>query len=470
MKNFYLNNMNRLLGAGLVALIILAGCERSVDGLSEPGFTQSPNVFIDGFSSGLEYLPFADSKQTAFSVDNQTTFDNSSASMRFDVPNFGDPGGAYAGAIFKDLNGGRDLTGYNALTFYAKATKAATINEIGFGQDFEGNEFQVSISNLRISTGWEKFIIPFPDASRLTQESGMFWFAEGPENNDGYTFWIDELKFENLSTIAQLRPFINDARDDTGAVFVGQNLNFNGVGVTVNTVERGDVTVNASTNYFTFNSTNTSVANIDENGVTIVGEGSSTITAQLGDVNAEGSINVTSVNLAPTPTRDAGNVISIFSDGYTNVPVDYYNGFFNGDGQTTLGGTGEGGGDVNVNGNRIINYTQLNFVGIGMFQNVSPIDATEMTHLHVDIFVNEPVDPGDFIRLQLLNSVGNGETSGSYTLNSNVLPEGQWSVGLDIPLSSFTGLNDRSEIGLLFFISDNTISNIYVDNIYFYKN
>lgn len=462
--------MNRLLGAGLVALIVLAGCERSVDGLSEPGFTQNPNVFIDGFSSGLDYLPFADSKQTAFSVDNQTTFDNSSASMRFDVPNFGDPGGAYAGAIFKDLNGGRDLTGYNALTFYAKATKAATINEIGFGQDFEGNEFQVSISNLRISTGWEKFIIPFPDASRLTQESGMFWFAEGPENNDGYTFWIDELKFENLSTIAQLRPFINDARDDTGAVFVGQNLNFNGVGVTVNTVERGDVTVNASTNYFTFNSTNTSVANIDENGVTIVGEGSSTITAQLGDVNAEGSINVTSVNLAPTPTRDASNVISIFSDAYTNVPVDYYNGFFNGDGQTTLGGTGEGGGDVNVNGNRIINYTQLNFVGIGTFQNVSPIDATEMTHLHVDIFVNEQVDPGDFIRLQLLNSVGNGETSGSYTLNSNVLPEGQWSVGLDIPLSSFTGLNDRSEIGLLFFISDNTISNIYVDNIYFYKN
>lgn len=465
-----MNYSNRILSACLLALLVVAGCERSVDGLEEPTLTQNPEVFIDGFSSGLDYLPFADSKQNAFSVDNQTTFDNSTASMRFDVPNFGDPGGPYAGAIFKDLNGGRDLSAYNALTFYAKATKAATINEIGFGQDFEGNEFQVSISNLRISTGWEKYIIPIPDASRLTQESGMFWFAEGPENNDGYTFWIDELKFENLSTLAQVRPFINNSRNDTGAVFVGQNLSFNGVGVTVNTVERGDVTVNAAINYFSFNSTNTSVASVDENGVTIVGAGSSTVTAQLGNVNAEGSINVTSVDLAPTPTRDAANVISIFSDAYTNVPVDYYNGFFTPDGQTTLGGAAADGADVNVNGNRVINYTLLNFVGIGFFNNVSSIDATEMTHLHVDILVNEEVDPGDFIRLQLLNSVGNGETSGSYTLNSNVLTEGQWSVGLDIPLTSFTGLNDRSALGLLFFITDNTISNIYVDNIYFYKN
>jgi hypothetical protein len=40
----------------------------------------------------------------------------------------------------------------------------------------------------------DKVIIPIPDASKLTLEKGMFWYAEGPENGNGYTFWIDELK------------------------------------------------------------------------------------------------------------------------------------------------------------------------------------------------------------------------------------------------------------------------------------
>jgi hypothetical protein len=34
-------------------------------------------------------------------------------------------------------------------------------------------------------------------------ERGLFWYAEGAENGKGYTFWIDELKFEKLGTIAQ---------------------------------------------------------------------------------------------------------------------------------------------------------------------------------------------------------------------------------------------------------------------------
>ena len=41
----------------------------------------------------------------------------------------------------------------------------------------------------------------------------MFWYAEGPENGDGYTFWIDELKYEKLGTIAQPRPAIFGGED-----------------------------------------------------------------------------------------------------------------------------------------------------------------------------------------------------------------------------------------------------------------
>jgi len=456
-------------------MFIALACERSVDGLEEPGFTENPDVFIDGFSSGLNYLPFADSDQDAFSVDTDDTYNNTAASMRFDVPNVGDPEGGYAGAIFRDENGGRNLTSYNALTFYAKGTVAGTLNEIGFGQDFGENEFIVSLNNTKLTTNWEQYVVPIPDASNLTAEQGLLWYAEGPEDGDGYSFWLDEVKFENLEDLAQPRPVIQNGEEVTQTSFIGANVAITGLNYTANTVTPDgvavDVTVNAAPAYYTFFSSDPSVATVNEEGqISVVGEGTSEITASLAGNDAQGKLIVESIgefSPAPTPTEASENVISVFSDAYDNVPVDYYNGFFNGDGQTTQGGTGPGGADITVNGDGVINYTDLNFVGIGAFQNVPSIDASSMTHFSVDIYVNEEVESGDFIRLQLINSVGSNESSGSVTINSNTLLENDW-VSLDIPLANFGGLSDRSQIGLIFFISDATISDIYVDNIYFY--
>jgi len=144
-------------------LVVVIGCDREISNEAVlTTFSNNPAVFLDGFSSGLQYYPFGGSKLEAFSVDTQTKYQGTS-SMRFDVPNVGDPTGAYAGAIFRDDNGGRNLTKYDALTFWIKATKSATINEIGFGQDFGENKYQASLQNLRVSTGWTKFTIPIPD-------------------------------------------------------------------------------------------------------------------------------------------------------------------------------------------------------------------------------------------------------------------------------------------------------------------
>ena len=46
------------------------------------------------------------------------------ASMRFDVPNVNDADGAYAGGAFFTTVG-RDLSGYDALTFWAKSVQSA---------------------------------------------------------------------------------------------------------------------------------------------------------------------------------------------------------------------------------------------------------------------------------------------------------------------------------------------------------
>lgn len=470
MKTSNYITIKTVLIASILGILIL-GCEREFS--DEVTFATLPpngDVFIDNFSAGLDYFPFVDdgADPEAFSVDTQVFFEGSAA-MRFDVPAFGN---GFVGATF-NTTVNRDLSGFNALTFYAKASQAAAINAIGFGvEGSTANRYQVTAENLQVSTRWEKYVIPIPDPSKLSNQTGLFWLAEGASfqgDEGGYILWFDEIKFENIGTIGQPRPSILNGIEVQQEGFVNISIPLSDLKQTFNLANGQNITVRAAPSYFDFLSSNTAVASVNEFGVVnILSRGNATISAVLNGVAARGSLRL-QVNdvfdFAPTPpNRNPEDVISIFSDAYTNVPVDYYNGFFTPDGQTTQGGAPP----LDLNGNQIINYTALNFVGIGFFLNVPTIDATAMTTLHVDIKVNENINPNDFIRLQLLNGVGNNETSGAITLSANQLATDQWR-SFDIPLSSFTGLNDRSRLGLFFFVSDSTISDIFVDNIYFYR-
>ncbi len=450
---------------------VVTSCEREIsDNVEFATFPENAEVFIDGFSGGLQYFPFSGSKFDAFSVDTEVKY-KGEASMRLDVPNFGDPNGAYAGAIFPDATG-RDLSDYNALTFWAKASQAATINEIGLGNDFGENKFLVTRANLRISTAWSKYIIPLPDPDRLTLEKGLFWYAEGPENNDGYTIWIDELQYEKLGTIAQPRPAIFNGVDKVEQAFVGAGLTMNGLTQTFNLGSGINETVTVAPSYFKFSSTDVDVARVSELGVvSILGIGTAEITAVLGGVRAKGSLTIESLGgfvAAPTPMRSPNNVISIFSNAYTNAPVEYYNGYY-APFQTT-----QGQDDLNINGDDIINYTELNFVGIQFSQPT--INATAMTHLHIDVLIQEPnpIDGGDFLKIELEDygadgTFGNGDDSAhTLTFTSPTLVSGSW-VSLDIPLSDFSGLTSTANLGQILLISDATITEILVDNIYLYR-
>ena len=106
----------------LTALVIFLplGCEPDFDELELATFPTNPEVFIDGFSEGLNYAAFGGSKVTAFDVDTETKYKGES-SMKFEVPDFEDPEGAYAGGAYYTTIG-RDLTGYDVLTFWAKAS------------------------------------------------------------------------------------------------------------------------------------------------------------------------------------------------------------------------------------------------------------------------------------------------------------------------------------------------------------
>ncbi len=465
------NKINKLIIAFSLGLTFLfSNCKRDISDDAIPAtFPKNGTVYIDGFSPGLEYLPFGDSYFAAFSVDEETKYAGTSA-MRFDVPNVGDPNGAYAGAIFPDY-GGRDLSGFDALTFWAKATKKGTINEIGFGQDFRENKYLVTLNNLELTTNWRQYTIAIPDPAKLTREFGLFWYAEGPENDEGYTFWVDELKFEKLGTVAQPRPAIFDGVDGSITTFAGVVTPILGLTQTFNLGDGSDQTIRVAPAYFEFTSSNPSVATVDEQGViTAVSSGEAVITATLGGVDAKGSVKVTVTGnfvFAPTPTQDPADVISIFSDAYTNEPVDYYNGYW-APFQTT-----QGQNDINIGGDNIIGYTQLNFVGIQFLVDVPTINASSMTHFHVDIQPREEIQPGDFLTVRVVdvgpdNTFGTGDdTAGEITIGPPNLVNGQW-YSLDVAFSDLAGLASRSNLAQIVFVSDATISSIYVDNIYFY--
>ncbi|MDZ7605922.1 MAG: hypothetical protein U5K79_10140 [Cyclobacteriaceae bacterium] len=78
----------------------LSNCERSLsEDVEFARFPSNPEVFIDGFSGGLNYFPFGGSKLDAFTVDTEVQY-SGTAAMRFDIPNVGDPAGSICRSYF----------------------------------------------------------------------------------------------------------------------------------------------------------------------------------------------------------------------------------------------------------------------------------------------------------------------------------------------------------------------------------
>ncbi|MEO0628057.1 MAG: carbohydrate binding domain-containing protein, partial [Bacteroidota bacterium] len=254
----------------LFGILAITSCERELEDLEPATFPTTAEVFIDGFSGGLEYAAFGGSDVTAFQVDTEVRFRGTS-SMRFEVPDFESPTGAFAGGVFF-VEGGRDLSGYTALTFWMRATRSANINELGIGNDLGANEYVATITNVPVNTNWQKYYIPIPDPSKLTQERGMLWYAEGPEDEEGYTFWIDEVRYENLGTITPVgSTIIYNGGNST--VTAENGATFDVVGSSqFNLPEGVDISVATAPAYFDFMSSNTDVATVAESGqVTVVG-------------------------------------------------------------------------------------------------------------------------------------------------------------------------------------------------------
>lgn len=151
---------------------------------------------------------------------------------------------------------------------------------------------------------------------------------------------------------------------------------------------------------------------------------------------------------SPTPPERAPeDVISIFSDSYTNIQNTNFNPWW----QQSSWFYSE-----QVGGNEVLKYENFNYQGIEIG---SQVNASEMTHLHIDLWTPNET----FLSISPI-SASTGEKA--YNLTPIILNE--WN-SYEVPLTGFTiqGLSMSDILHLKFVGSGKSI--IYLDNIYFYK-
>ena len=445
-------------------------CERGFsDDIALATYPTTPEVFTDnpvGLTDEffVSFDPANGANVYGFGTDDNEAYKGTS-SIRLEVPAPNDPNGGYIGGIFLDRGNGRNLTEYDALTFWAKASTTGTAGLFGFGTDFQGDKYAAGMSDITLSTDWKQYVIPIPDPSKLTQVKGMFAFSAGTQGTSGlgFTIWLDEIKFEKLGTIAQGRPVIFDGEDITKTSFIDGTFDVTGT-QTLN-YAGNDITVNAASGYFDFASSELTVAQVNDQGkVTVVNKGDAKITASIAGVTAKGSLTINSLgrfDLAPKPTHAAANVKSIFSDVYENVPIEFYNGYWQ-PWQTTTSA------DFDVYGDNILSYENFNFVGHQFGKPV--VDASGMTHLHLDVYVPGTLDPGAQLKITIKDFGPDGvdspgDITQAITINASSMAAEAWS-SIDIPLT----LSPRNKVGQLIYENNQTnLKTIHMDNVYFYK-
>ncbi|WP_211516812.1 MopE-related protein, partial [Flavobacterium caeni] len=209
---------------------------------------------------------------------------------------------------------------------------------------------------------------------------------------------------------------------------------------------------------WTFSSSNTAVAQITGTTLTIVGGGTSTITATQAPngIYGQGVATATFTASYPAPgaspvppARDQSNVFALFTgtptvydNDHTMIRADWSNG------ATTMTEVANGTNTA----------LQVNNMGnLGYVTNGANFDISGMTKLHVDVYLNAPI-PSLFVFLL---------APGDNLYQVNGLTAG-WN-SLDIDLSNYPSANLANIYGLKF--ESNSAPGpfqMYLDNIYFY--
>ena len=231
---------------------------------------------------------------------------------------------------------------------------------------------------------------------------------------------------------------------------------------------------------FTYTSSNTLVATISGKTVTVVGAGTSVITATQaasgsfieGNVTANLVVTAVPTEAAPTPpNRNAGDVVSLFSNAYSNITIDNWAAA-----PIWYAPTGKAPSDVQIASNDTKKVAFPGFIGVDFSTLSNHIDLTTMERFHIDIWIESAtLDKSFNLKLVNFKEDNSGElnfTEFSTTNASNpALPNpnpGTW-ISLDMPLSAWTAGANGVRNNIAQFIITSDLGTVYFDNLYLYK-
>jgi hypothetical protein len=217
---------------------------------------------------------------------------------------------------------------------------------------------------------------------------------------------------------------------------------------------------------FSYTSSNQAVATISGNIVTVVGVGTSLITATqaasgaylTGSISANLLVSYPDPEVGPTNpiTRNAWDVKSIYngiatpvSPQYTNVPGVSFDSF---GGSTIVGATTLG------DGNTVNKY--FNHLYSGIQVDAVSLDVSAMTMLHLDVyspnFTVMAVKLEDATKAAKELAVPTAKTQGSWN-------------SYDLDLSTYTGV-DLTKLKIIVPVTyEGSGTQLYIDNVYFYR-
>ena len=159
---------------------------------------------------------------------------------------------------------------------------------------------------------------------------------------------------------------------------------------------------------------------------------------------------------APTPTVDAANVISLYSDAYIDAPADTW----------LTPWSSASIEDIEIQTNPTKLYTNLDFAAIETV-GTNLIDAADMDLFHMDVW-----SPNFTVfRIKLVDFGADGQFEGGddsehEMVFQNLAQEFWWSF--ELPLSDFTNLTSRNHIAQILISAEPAGGAvIYMDNVFF---
>jgi hypothetical protein len=166
------------------------------------------------------------------------------------------------------------------------------------------------------------------------------------------------------------------------------------------------------------------------------------------------------VDPAPTtapntpPTYAAANVIGLYSEAYASVGI---NNVTWDDSQSE---------EVTIAGNKVLKVKSANFLGSTLG---TPVDATAMTHFHIDYWIGTDYSVGQVFNPKLSNHANNAGETNAKDMSIEITSQEQVKIwrSADIALGT-SGEFNRNNIKEFLITVANKTSVFYIDNIYMY--